>query len=250
VQIFFRSVFGGKGAGFLLLVSALLAPGIAWPQTQAGMLQIEIAPRGAAVELKGPQTTLTASPNSILRPPTGWYRLEASYPLFEKFSRNVYIDPQSPTTITGTLSPKSRWKAGARSVFFPGWGQYYSERTPRGLAYTLLTAGMAVGYLFFDDDADDQLKQYEEIRKRYDEAQTVAEQEALLPLVESDLQNAYDADHDKLTWGYITLGVYVFQIIDAVVFFPDVPDVRMGQVKLGMTLPNTQTVGLGATYDF
>lgn len=246
----FRSVWRGNGTYILLWAVFLAFPGVSRAQSGTGLLQIQIGPSGAAVELKGPENTLTASPNSISRPIPGWYRLKASYPGFENFTRDVYIDTQSPATISGTLSPKSRWKAGARSVFIPGWGHDYSERTARGVAFTVLTAGMLVGYVLFNDDAGDQLKQYEQVREEYDAAESVAEQEALLPSVEQALEDAYDADSERLTWGYITLGVYLYQIVDAVVFFPTVPEVQFGKMQLGLTMPNAQTVALGASYEF
>jgi hypothetical protein len=244
------------GTTRIFIPGLLLSVTIGWfatvhAQEAPGLLEIQILPPGTAVELLGPQNTLTASPNAIVRPQAGWYKLKASCRGFEDFKQTLYIDAQSPTSISGTLSAKSRWKAGARSVFIPGWGHYYSNRTARGVVFTLATVGMAVGYYFFDAHADNRLEQYEDLREDYDEAGSVAEQEALLPAVEEALNDAYNADRNRVAWGYLTVGVWAYQIIDAVVFFPAPPEVRMGPVQMGLLAPNEQAlVRIGATCEF
>lgn len=238
-------------AGAIGLVGLLLLPCRLGAQETATPLQIQILPPGAAVELSGPQSTLTASPNSILRPLPGWYRLKASFRGYEDHTRLLYIDSQSPLSIAGTLSAKSRWKAGARSLFVPGWGHYYSDRTARGAAFTVATLGMAVGYYFFDRHADRRLEDYETLRATYDESSSVAEQQALLPAVEEALDRAYDADRNRVAWGYLTVGVYAFQVIDAVLFFPEAPEVRLGPVQMGWFVPEPGSApGLRASYAF
>ena len=250
MHLVFGSAHKGIWAAGALALWLVIVPRPASAQDPSGLLQIRIFPEGTAVELKGPQNTLTASPNAVVRPLTGWYRLTASYRGFEDFKQTLYIDPNSPTTITGTLTAKSRWKAGARSVFLPGWGHYYSDRTARGVVFTLATVGMVVGYYFFDAHADNRLEEYEDLREEYDAAESVAEQEALLPGVEQALENAYNADANKVAWGYLTLGVYVYQIIDAVAFFPSAPEAHLGPMQLGLSMQNPQCPGVRATYAF
>lgn len=245
----FGQTLATAGAG-CLLSAALLYPGCARAQQTDGLLQIQISPPGAAVELKGPENTLTASPNSIMRPSPGWYRLKASYKGYEDYTQTVYIDGKSPTSISGTLDAKGRWKAGARSIFLPGWGQYYSGRTATGVVFTVTTLGMALGYYFFDAHADNRQEEYDALRKQYDEASTVAEQEALQPAVEEALNNAYNADQNRVTWGYLTVGVYAYQILDAMIFFPNVPEVKMGAMEVGWAPAPESPLSLRASYEF
>jgi hypothetical protein len=218
--------------------------------SDSSTLLIEIAPRGTVVELDGPQRSITGSPNTIQRPISGWYRVEATYPGFETWKRDLYIDGSAPTAVSAQLSPKSKWKAGLRSVFFPGWGHYYSDRNTRGAVFTVLTLGMAAGYVAFSLDANDKVTEYEDLREQFDNAQSVSEQLALQDQVEAARKSAYDAESDKRTWGYITVGVYVYQILDAVIFFPSAPEVEFGGVQLGIVAPDTHTLQLGARYEF
>lgn len=245
----YSNTWGGGVAALGAFVTALAFSQLALAQSTPNLLEIRIGPPGCAVELEGPQRTITSSPNAITRPVAGWYRLKASHRGFESFQQDVYIDSQTPVSISGALNPKSRWKAGVRSII-PGYGHYYSGRTAHGVVFSALTAGMLVGFYFFDAEADRDLETYEDLRAEYDAAESVEEQETLLPAVEAALEEAYDADSNRLTWGYLTLGVYVYQIVDAVLFFPSTPEVRLGEVQLGLAMPNAHTVGLGATYAF
>jgi len=216
----------------------------------SGALRIEIAPRGTVVKLDGPQRSITGSPNTIQRPIAGWYRVEATHPGFETWKRDLYIDGSSPATVSAQLAAKSKWKAGLRSVFFPGWGHYYSDRNGRGAVFTVLTLGMAAGYVAFALEADDKVTEYERLQEQYDNAESVSEQEALQSSVEDARESAYDAESNKRTWGYLTVGVYVYQILDAVIFFPSAPEVEFGGVELSIVTPNMHTLQLGARYAF
>jgi hypothetical protein len=213
-------------------------------------LRIEVLPRGSVIELEGPQHTLTASPNTIPRPVSGWYRLKASRAGYENWKSRIYIDGSTPTGITGSLSPKTKTKAGLRAVFFPGWGQYYSGRTARGAVLTLATLGMVGGYLYLDNRADDRISDYESLKQQFDQAESVADQEQLKGQVQQAQRDAYDAETDKRNWGYATLAVYAYQILDAVIFFPAPDRIELGGVQFGVEAPDPQSVMIGARYEF
>jgi hypothetical protein len=213
-------------------------------------LSIDIRPGGSTVELEGPQHTITATPNTISRPVAGWYRLRASYPGYESWSKKVYIDASSPSMISGALSQKSRFRAGVRSIFFPGWGHYYSDRKGRGALITAVSVALFGGYLYLDNRADNKVSDYEVIRDDFNEAETVAEQEALKPQVESARRRAFDAESDRRNWGWATIAFYGYQVLDAVVFFPEPPHVGVSGLQLGVQVPSPDAVLLGATYEF
>jgi hypothetical protein len=213
-------------------------------------LRIDVLPRGSVIELEGPQHTLTASPNTIPRPVSGWYRLKASHAGYENWKSRIYIDASTPTGVTGSLSAKTRTKAGLRSIFFPGWGQYYSGRNSRGAFLTIATLGMLGGYLYFDNRADNYVSDYESLQQQYDQAESVEDQEQLLGQVQQAQREAYDAETDKRNWGYATLGVYLYQILDAIIFFPEPERLEIGGVKFGVEAPDPESVMIGARYEF
>jgi hypothetical protein len=237
-----------------LLVASLIGLGVLWPSIaahgQATGLQINIVPSGAVVELEGPQHTVTVSPNTIPRPVTGWYRLKANHPGYEGWSHAVYIDGVSPQVIAATLAPKTRAKAGMRALFFPGWGHYYAGRNLRGALFTLTALGLAGGYLYLDNRADDRFSDYESLKRDFDAADDLQTQRALQPQVEEARRRAYNAETDKRNWGWGTLAFYGYQILDAVIFFPEPPRIELGGVEVGLQMPESGTLALGAHYAF
>ena len=236
------------GLALIVLLVVALVPSTSCADSTA--LQIEIFPRGSVVELDGPQYTITGSPNVIPRPATGWYEMKASYPGYETWKQGFYLDTGTPVSITGRLNAKTRSKAGLRAVFFPGWGHYYSDRKTTGVIMTVATLGMVGGYVYFALRADRKADDYENALKEFDAANSVTVQKALLSNLLRTQQSALDAQSDQQTWGWLTLGVYVYQILDAIIFFPEAPHVDLGGVELGLAVPDGQTVGLRAHYEF
>jgi hypothetical protein len=202
------------------------------------------------VELEGPQHTVTVSPNTIPRPVAGWYRLKANHPGYEGWSNAIYIDALSPQVIAATLAPKTRAKAGVRALFFPGWGHYYSGRNTRGALITLAALGLAGGYLYLDNRADDHISDYELLKAEFDAAEDLETQRELKPRVEEARRKAYDSESDKRNWGWGCLALYGYQILDALVFFPEPPRLDLGGVKVGLQLPASGTLAVGAHYAF
>ncbi len=60
----------------------------------------------------------------------------------------------------------------------------------------------------------------------------------------------YNAETDKQTWGWITLGLYAYQILDAIVFFPSLPSLDVGGAQLGVMDPASGNLGLRVNYEF
>jgi len=235
-----------SGIAVALLVCLLATPASA----DSTGLVIQIQPAGSVVELRGNQSTVTASPNQIPRPQPGWYEIRASYPGFETWKDRVFIDPSTPEMLSAVLSPKTRAKAGLRALAFPGWGHYYSGRQTRGIFMTVVALGAAGGYLYLDNRYDRKLSDYEALQRDFENAESVAEQRRLKPLVEDARRTAYDAESDRRNWGWAAVGFYAYQVLDAVLFFPDHPAVSMKGVKFGLQPAAQAPVLLGATYEF
>lgn len=213
-------------------------------------LIIQIAPAGSVLELAGPQSSVSASPNVIPRPPAGWYRLRASHPGYETWSTELYIDPSTPERIAAGLSPKTRMRAGLRSIAFPGWGHYYSGRSGRGALVTLVALGAAGGYLYLDNRADSKVGDYEAAQRRFEAATSVSEQERIKPSLEAARREAFDAETDKRNWGWGALAFYAYQVVDAVLFFPKPPQMELRGVQFGLEPQSGGAVALGFSYEF
>jgi len=235
--------------GWLLIVLALLPFNTAAWADDAG-LTIQISPSGSVVELQGPQSAVSASPNVMPRPLAGWYRLRASYPGYETWSSEIFIDASSPDRITASLAPKTRMRAGLRALVFPGWGHHYSDRSGRGTLITIVALGAAGGYLYFDNRADRKLGDFEAWQSRFDAATSVAEQERIQPELELARRKAFDAETDKRNWGWGALAFYAYQVVDAVLFFPEAPQMELHGVQFGVRSEGDALIALGASYAF
>lgn len=219
-------------------------------QSESAALRLDVLPRGAVVELKGPQHLISITPNLIARPTAGWYEFKASMSGYETWKQDLYIDPNSPVALGGTLSPKTRAKAGLRAIVFPGWGHYYSGRTVPGVVFSVATFGMVGGWIYFAIRADDKVQDYEDLLDTYNDLGSVEKQEALLPFVNRARADAYNAESDRETWGWITLGLYGYQILDAIVFFPSVPRLEVAGAEISMMQPVGGNFGVQVNYDF
>lgn len=64
----------------------------------------------------------------------------------------------------------SRSKAMIRSVFFPGAGQHYQNKSFSGFTYNVLFAGSVIASILYDKQLDQKSDQYLSLRKSYREA--------------------------------------------------------------------------------
>jgi hypothetical protein len=234
------------GLACAAVISLLFRHGLA---DEAG-LALQIAPPGTVVELRGPQVAVSASPNSIARPPAGWYQLRAAHPGYESWSTKLYIDASSPDRIVAQLSPKTRFKSGLRALLFPGWGHYYADRNGRGALVTALVVGAAGGYLYLDNRADQKVGDFEALQRRFDAAESVTEQERIKPELDAARRRAFDAESDRRNWGWGTVALYAYQVVDAVLFFPAGPQIELQGITIELQTPVYGSLGIGASYAF
>jgi len=92
---------------------------------------INSEPPGAAISLEGDYTINATTPCRLPDNLNGRYMLRASMPGYESWSGDIMIVPGQNNYFSFSLSSKTRYKAALRSLFFPGWGQYYSGQRTR-----------------------------------------------------------------------------------------------------------------------
>jgi len=189
-----------------------------------GDITIESNPPGAWITLKGAATLSGISPVRFQQPLIGEYRLLASKPGYETSSTRVLLQPGRPLQFSVDLAPKTRLKAGLRSLLMAGWGQRYSDRTGRGIGYFTLSLCAGAAYLIADNNFDKKYFHYRGLLRRYEAAVSSPDRQALW----SDLQNAqadaYDAeDLRRITIG-VAGGIWALNFLDAIILFPRVPE--------------------------
>jgi hypothetical protein len=200
---------------------------LAWPVIVAaqgmGDLTIRSDPAGAQVRLTGDLIVSGVSPvrfNQIL---VGSYKLEVKKRGYENYSGRLVLDPSKVTDIGVTLSPKTRFKAAARSLFIPGWGQRYSDQKFRGNLFTLLAAASVVAYFVADDDFDYRYDNYNRWLDRYDDAAATGAIGQLADLqirLDEAQEKAYDAENVRRVAIGSAIAVWSLSVLDALLFMP------------------------------
>ncbi len=189
--------------------------------TRRGSLTILSQPRGAVFRLEGTQIELTGrTPWSIARGLEGIYTLRAENSGYESWSQTVYLDPTSQDTLRIQLTPKTRFRALARSIVVPGWGQTYTDQRGKGVAFFLTTAAAGVTALVLDDRYDDQVDDLELAFDAYEDENEAAVKAELWKVVQRELKTAEDYDRDRDIAVAITGALYAANLLDAFFLFP------------------------------
>lgn len=188
-------------------------------------LTVRSSPPGADVLLEGEVTVAGVSPTTFEQTLMGDFKVTVKKYLYEKYTTHVTLDPSKQLALDVNLSPKNRFKAAARSLFIPGWGQRYGEQKGKGSLFLFLAAGSVASYFIADHDFDKKYDRYELRKQEYDSAK--ADGASYDELVvrhqawENAQQKAYDAeDIRRITIG-VAVGVWGLNVLDALIFFPE-----------------------------
>lgn len=207
------------------LVLLLVAPPLHAQDAPPTGLTVRSSPPGADVLLEGEVTVAGVSPTTFEQTLMGDFKVTVKKYLYEKYSTHVTLDPSKQLALDVTLSPKNRFKAAARSLFIPGWGQRYGEQRGKGSLFLFLAAGSAAAYFIADHDFDKKYDRNELRKQAYDSAKANgASYDELVTRHQAwaDAQKkAYDAeDVRRITIGAV-IGVWGLNVLDALLFFPE-----------------------------
>lgn len=158
--------------------------------------------------------------NKVIDLPIGAFQLEATAKGYYKLDTAFVIKEDKHEYLTYSLNPKkfSTVGAGFFSMLFPGAGQYYTQRNTTGTLYLITTLSLAgaTGYMYMqtENQTDTYLKAQEEYKN---ETNT-----DLIPQKRKTMDDAYkkytNLEKQRNMLLYTTAGIYLFNIIDAVVF--------------------------------
>ncbi len=205
----------------LSLVVGIMMISPAHAQSAGPAVNVTSNPAGVTVILTGDLTVAGVTPTTFTQQLAGYYKITAYREGYETHKSSIVLAGNETTSIDLKLRPKTRVRAGIRSLLIPGWGQRYSGAKTKGAFMTAgaLLGGLTVGImqLKFDSERDE----YFDILDLYNSKRTVAEREALLPQLYEEQKDAYDAEQNRNLGGAILAGFWVYNFLDAVLFFPD-----------------------------
>ena len=108
-----------------------------------------------------------------------------------------------------------------RSAIIPGWGQYYSGEKTRGVLMGISAVATGITALVLHLDYANKKDDYEDILDVYHNERSIEIREAMVPEVEALRKRVYDAESVRNISAGIFAAVYAYNLIDAVLFFPD-----------------------------
>ncbi len=176
-------------------------------------------PNGAKIEMKGEYFITGVTPLKIPYNLNGVYKIKSSRNGYENWS-TVFDFTGNNRSFSFKLKSKTRFKAGLRSIFFPGWGQFYSDRKIQGfllsgleLTSALITIKNITDHNRIIENYDKLLGNYNKTNLSYEKRQNLKDQ---LINQEIKAEEAYDK---KQMWIYILASVWTYNILDAILFF-------------------------------
>jgi len=109
-------------------------------------------PPGASITLEGEYNLSATTPCRLPDNVNGKFELKANMSGYESWSGDLIILPGQDNHFSFSLAPKTRAKAALRSLFLPGWGQYYAGLKEKAIILNISTIGFAIGTVLADND--------------------------------------------------------------------------------------------------
>jgi hypothetical protein len=237
-----------KGILTLILVSLLNIAAVG--QDEPAQISVQSNPPGATVTIEGEARLSGVTPAAFHQTLIGDYLLKVSRSGFETYSSRVMLSPDRPIVINVDLVPKTRFKAAARSVFIPGWGQRYSEHNGRRMLFTGLAVAAVGYYLMADADFDDKNDVFLDRLSQYDASAaggSLADLKWIQPRLDKAQREAWDAENRRRFAIGMVVAVWGWSVLDALLLFPEnraeisvkglslVPTTGLGQVGLKLS---------------
>jgi len=237
--------------GILLLPMIVMISSVEAQNKSKNRVIIKSDPPGAMIYFKGENSFVGVTPFKLKPNLIGNYRITATKSGFEKSKLEYVFKGTERGVLRLRLIPKTRFKAGIRSLVFPGWGQIYSERKKSGIFLSLLQAGAGLFALMAHLDYDKAFDDYQSALDDYltnNQNYEVAIQK--WQIVESRYRRAEKAFNKRKNWLAISGGLWLYNFLDSIFFFPSFDkkffhrslpgisvNIRHDSVGLGLTVP-------------
>jgi hypothetical protein len=210
-----------KLIGKMISIILCLMPAVLSAQESSHGFTVNSSPPGAEVSLIGLLTVSGLTPVSFTQGLEGNYRVTIKKHGYETYKSSIFLQPDRSLTLTARLRPKTRFKAAARSLIIPGWGQSYSGQKFKGLCFTLMAGGAITAFLLTDSDFHDKDDKYKATLDKYNSAENYQEKISLYSLVGITKNDAYHAENRRRISIGMTAGVWALSILDIFFFFPE-----------------------------
>jgi hypothetical protein len=205
----------------LIVLLIFLPVSFAIAQQKDTNISLTTNPTGAVIYLYGEYNLVVSSPASLPSNLSGNYKLRVIRSGYEPWRGELTFIPGTTNDVNIKLVRKTRFRAGLRSLLVPGWGQYYSGNTLRGGMFTLGVIGSAVGLYFADKKYQDKRSLFDIAAQQYYDAGSIDARLRLKGVMDSAQRIAYKAETDRRAIFLVGVGLWTYNIIDALIFFPE-----------------------------
>lgn len=202
---------------FIRFVIGFVSTGV---YSQTNQITLSTNPNGAKIEMKGEYIITGVTPLKIPYDLTGVYKIKSSRNGYENWSAIYDFSGNNSKDFFFKLKPKTRFKAGLRSIFFPGWGQFYSDRKIQGFLISGLELTSALYTIKKITDHNRIIENYDKLLGNYNKTNLTYQKRQNLKnqLINQEIK-AEEAYDKKQMWIYILASVWTYNILDAIVFF-------------------------------
>lgn len=207
----------------VILVLSLIVPtnaNLFAQESTESYLKVVSDPSGAIVHLKGEYNLILTTPSNIHQELNGEYKVRAFKRGYEKWNSRVWFGQGNPRQLAIQLKSKTRLKAGSRSLLIPGWGQFYCEEKTKSFIMGISTVGAVVAYILADNDYSNKYDDYIWAKNQLDNAENVEDWRKYKQLLDERQREAYNAENLKRATLGITIGIWAYNVLDAILFFP------------------------------
>ena len=219
-------------------------------ESSSPFVTINSNPSGAVVHLEGEYQFIGRTPFVVPYTVVGQYNIKASKLGFQKLQRTVTFSGNVPSNVQLGLLPKTRLKSVGRSLFVPGWGQFYSDRKTVGVVYSTFAALSLISLIRTHQDYLIASRDYENaLGKVQLGGFSYADRLRLYEDVDSEWKNLQQTEDMLYANIAIVAGVWVLNIIDSFFFFPNYSrEIEVFEKFSLNAVPFQQGVGLSLNY--
>lgn len=216
------------------------------------VVTIKSDPPGAMLYFKGENSFVGVTPFTVKPNLMGNYKITAVKQGYEQSRVQYFFKGTENGTLRLRLNPKTRFKAAMRSVVFPGWGQIYSDRKSSGIFLSLVQVSAGLLTFVAHNDYNNAFKKYENALSEYEENKKFSGQrDDYWDIVVARHKKASNAFDKRQTWLYITGGLWIYNFLDSILFFPSFDNEIFNRSLPGVSVNfHNDAVGLNLSFQF
>jgi hypothetical protein len=204
-----------------VVVILLLAISATARSQTSPIVSVTSKPSGTTVILSGDYTVAGITPTSFSQNLLGLYRITAHHEGYETYHSTVVLSGREAVALDIKMVAKTRLRAAMRSLVFPGWGQNYVGSRTKGSLLTIGTLAAVATTGIMHLRCESRRHDYDDYDAIYRQTRSVEEREKMLAKHYALQKDAYDAERGRNIALGVLAGIWAYNLLDAILFFPD-----------------------------